>query len=299
MITGWFDVYQRGVLLNYTALQNAWAGRPWFGPMRRNQRATPRYQIVQGPWFHNPVGMGEWIAQIHLEWFDRWLRGQRTRLTSTRRPLHAYELGGGRWVDESAYPLPRTRVRTLYFGGGTLSSQRPRSAASDRIPWTPAASPCNRHPDQWSTGFGGYLSAWAGQPMNPCAQDDSTTQAGALTYTTKPFSRDTTLAGPASVGVYLDSTTVTASWSRRSRTSAPTAALIRSPRARCWDRCASSIAARRGATAASSSCPPIATRARAGARSRPAASSARTSRCRRCSRGCARVTGCGSRCRPQ
>ena len=203
MITGWFDVYQRGVLLNYTALQNAWAKRPLFGPMRRNQRATPRYQIVQGPWFHNPVGMGEWIGQIHLEWFDRWLRGQRTRLTSTRKPLHAYELNGGRWIDAGAYPLARTRVRTLYFGDGALSPRRPSSGGPDRLVWTAAASPCNRHPDQWSTGFGGFISAWAGQPVNPCAQDDSTTQAGALTYTTRPFSRDTTLAGPVSAGIRM------------------------------------------------------------------------------------------------
>ena len=27
LISGWFDVYQRGVVLNYAALQNAWAGR--------------------------------------------------------------------------------------------------------------------------------------------------------------------------------------------------------------------------------------------------------------------------------
>ena len=58
MITGWFDVYQRGVLLNYTALQNAWAGRPLFGPMRPGQRATPRYQIVPGPLVPQPGGDG-------------------------------------------------------------------------------------------------------------------------------------------------------------------------------------------------------------------------------------------------
>ena len=119
MISGWFDVYQRGVVLNYAALQNAWAGRRRvFGPMRRGQRLTPRYQLVQGPWLHNAVGMGEWIQEIHLEWFDRWLRGKRTALTRTRRPLHAFELGSGRWIDAGVYPLPRTRVRTLWLDGG-------------------------------------------------------------------------------------------------------------------------------------------------------------------------------------
>ena len=107
-------------MLNYTALQNAWArsrsaraAAGAFGPMRPGQRATPRYQIVQGPWFHNPVGMGEWIPEIHLEWFDRWLRGQRTQLGSTRTPLHAYELRATAGSTRSVYPLARTRVKKL------------------------------------------------------------------------------------------------------------------------------------------------------------------------------------------
>ncbi|MGH2838624.1 MAG: CocE/NonD family hydrolase [Thermoleophilaceae bacterium] len=227
MLTGWFDVYQRGVVLNYAALQNYWARlhpkrarrRPApFGPMLRGQRTTPRYQVVEGPWFHNPVGTGEWIQEIHLEWFDHWLRGERTRLGTTRTPFHAYELRGDRWVDESVYPLPQTRVKTLWLDGGrsntapaslndgVLSDEPPTGDAADTIAWSDVASACNRHPDQWSTGFGGIVSASAGFPVNRCAQDDTTMQAGALAYTTEPLEQDTTLAGPISVGVELSAT---------------------------------------------------------------------------------------------
>src|SRR4051812_2475318 len=199
MLSGWFDVYQRGVLLNYATLQNAWARRrDVYGPMAAGQTATPRYQAVIGPWFHNPVGMGEWIQQIHLEWFDHWLKGVPTRLTSTATPLHVFELGSRRWLDAGAYPLPQARVRRLPTGP---------SRGVDRLVWTPASSPCNRHPDQWSTGFGGYVSAVAGVPGNPCSRDDRTTQAGALTYTTPPLRKDVTLAGPVSVGINMSSTT--------------------------------------------------------------------------------------------
>ena len=115
--------------------------------------------------------------------------------------------------------------------------------------------------------------------MNPCPQDDSTTQAGALTYTTEPFSSDTTLAGPSSVGVYLASTSSDSELVATLEDIAPegrsypltTGALLGSLRK--LDR------GRAGATAASSSCPPTRTRARARARSRPGESSARTSRC--------------------
>ena len=228
MLTGWFDVYQRGVVLNYSALQNAWARRhprrakstpALFGPMRAGQVATPRYQAVIGPWFHNPVGMGEWIQQIHLEWFDHWLGGTPTRLATTKRPFHAYELEGDRWIDSRTYPVGGTDVRTLYLRGersgtapgslndGALSDERPtQPGGADTIAWSDAASPCNRHPDQWSTGFGGNASAWAGFPVNQCAQDDSTTQAGALSYTTEPVEREFTIAGPIEVGVEMSST---------------------------------------------------------------------------------------------
>ena len=227
MLSGWFDVYQRGVVLNYAGFQNAWARlhprrgrrRPKpFGPMLARQRPTPRYQAVIGPWFHDPTGLGEWIQQLHLEWFDSWLRRQPTRIRRTRQPLHAFELGANRWIDVSRYPVPQTRVRTLWLAGGksgtapgslndgVLASRRPAAASgADSVAWSDAGSPCNRNPDQWTTGFGGHVSAFAGMPVDPCAQDDSTTQAGALTYTTQPFTRATTLAGPISVGVYASS----------------------------------------------------------------------------------------------
>ncbi len=219
LISGWFDVYQRGVPLSYAALQNAWAGRrDVFAPMKPRQRATPRYQFVQGPWVHNAVGMGEWIQQLHLEWFDGWLLGKRTALTRTKRPLHAFELGDGRWIDADAYPLPPARVRTLWLDGagsgtaplslndGGLAWSRPH-AGLDRIQWADARSPCSRLTDQWSMGFLGAVSAGAGMPLDPCAGDDSTTQAGSLVYTTPPFERDLTLAGPASAGIQMSSTT--------------------------------------------------------------------------------------------
>jgi putative CocE/NonD family hydrolase len=176
--------------------------------MRSRQTPTPRYQAVIGPWYHNPTGLGEWIQQIHLEWFDHWLKGRQTRLTSTRAPLHVFELGGRRWLDAGVYPLPRAHLRTLWLGRGELADRRPRPAqAADRIAWNQAGSPCNRNPDQWTTGFGGLVSAYAGMPVNPCDNHDRTTSAGALTYTTPPLSRAVTLAGPAGVGVYMTSST--------------------------------------------------------------------------------------------
>ena len=164
LISGWFDIYQRGVPLSYSTLQNAWAGRrDVFAPMRPRQRATPRYQLVQGPWLHNAVGMGEWIQQLHLEWFDRWLLGRRTALTRMRRPLHAFELGDGRWVDAASYPLPQARSRRVWLDGGrsgtaplslndgALSWERPEPG-SDRIAGPTPAAPAPASPTSGAWG---------------------------------------------------------------------------------------------------------------------------------------------------
>ena len=230
MMTGWFDVYQRGVCSTTPRCRTRGRGRPLVradAPQpARHARAT---RSSQGPWFHNPVGDGRvdpadpprvvrpLAARAHTR-----LRARAGRCTRT-----SWAAGGG-WTRA---PIRCRAMRVLgdarTSAGHAVRRQRPRAGGADRIPWTPAASPCNRHPDQWSTGFGGYALG-VGRPADePCAQDDSTTQAGALTYTTEPFTRDTTLAGPISSASTWTSTSSDSRWSRRSRTSAPTAARIR------------------------------------------------------------------------
>ena len=214
LVSGWFDVYQRGVVRNYAELQNAWARRgDLMAPMGPRQRVTGRYQLAVGPWFHDPTGLGIRYQELMLEWFDTWLKAEPTGMAKTRTPLHVFELGPNRWVRQARFPLPATRVRSFYLGDkGTLAAAPPRSAAvPDKLPWTSVTSPCNRNVDQWNTGLGSYGFTLAGLPGMPvCTNDDRTTQAGSVTYTTAPFSSDRTLAGPMTARVYLSSTTADA-----------------------------------------------------------------------------------------
>ena len=217
LLSGWHDVYQRGAALDYAGFQNAWsrlhggAGRPAADapPMTGTQRPTGRYQLVSGPWFHNPATLGERFQQIQLAWFDRWLRGLRTGIDETSRPLHAFEIGApGRWIDAARYPFAEARATTLHLdAGGVLAARPPRAAGYDRIAWSDFRSPSNPAADQWSTGLATYFLAMAGFPGNPCARDDHSPQPGALTYTTAPFTRATTIAGPIDASIRLVSTT--------------------------------------------------------------------------------------------
>jgi putative CocE/NonD family hydrolase len=153
---------------------------------------------------------------VQLAWFDHWLKGVDTGITSTRAPLHLYELGAGQWVDTTTWPVPGTVVHTYWLGpgtpgtdapstnNGTLTSTRPASSAgSDTVAWTGASSPCSRATNQWSFGAVSLVTT-----SSPCDTDDRTTQAGpgSLTYTTPAFTSPSVVAGPIDATLYATST---------------------------------------------------------------------------------------------
>ena len=58
IVGGQYDVFQRGEPLLYSGLQNAFSGRSVWEPMAPDQAATPRYQLLTGPWDHGNAGSG-------------------------------------------------------------------------------------------------------------------------------------------------------------------------------------------------------------------------------------------------
>lgn len=199
LIGGWYDLFQRGEPLNYSGLQNAWAGRPVTAPMLPGQEVTSRYQLIMGPWYHSCCTGIDYDA-LQLRWFDEFLKGEDTGITDTRDPLHVNLLGTDRFVDARTYPFAEATPTTLYLGDETLSTARPASAeGEDRVVFTGATPPCNRQTVQWAAGVGSFV---------PCADNDTAMQAGpgSLTYTTEPFAEDRVIAGPVGVTLYATST---------------------------------------------------------------------------------------------
>lgn len=221
LVGGWNDLFQEGEPLNYVALQNLYAGRPASAPMAAHQAATPRYQLMMGPWMHVTTGTGVNMAAIEVEWFDTWLLDQKTPLASTTTPLHLYQMHSGKWLDTSSWPVAGGEAATYYFGpgrsgsdsisvnDGTLTTAPPRvTSGADTALWSPESSPCDVQSDQWSGGF----IALATQEMHttdPCDNNDQTLGAGpdALTFTSAPFAVPRALAGPIDATVYATSTT--------------------------------------------------------------------------------------------
>jgi hypothetical protein len=82
--------------------------------------------------------------ELHVRWFDRWLRGVGNGLDA-EAPLRIFVMGGGsgrrsgagrllhggRWRDEQAWPLARTRFTGFYLhGDGSLTADPPRAETS-------------------------------------------------------------------------------------------------------------------------------------------------------------------------
>ena len=122
---GWQDLNETGAIRGYVAFQNAMAGRDIHLPMAKDQKASPRYQLIIGDWGH---GIGMDIG-VYLEWFDTWLKNADTGLLETSTPLHFYEVGTNRWVNLAEYPSVDTYT-TWYLGQNTMEEKRPAQGES-------------------------------------------------------------------------------------------------------------------------------------------------------------------------
>jgi hypothetical protein len=225
LVGGWNDLFESGEPMNYVGLQNLYDGRPQSAAMTPGQPVTPRYQLLMGPWQHITTGSGVNISALELEWFDTWLLGQQTPLSTTTTPLHLNIRnsgpGTGNWVDAADWPLPNATPSSYYFGAGrsgtdglsqndgTLSQTAPTSGTgSDKVLWTGATSPCNIQTDQWGAGALA-LGFQSFRTNDPCDLNDVTLGAGpgSLVYTSAPFTSTQVLAGPIDATVYVRSIT--------------------------------------------------------------------------------------------
>jgi putative CocE/NonD family hydrolase len=214
LVGGEFDIFQRGEPLNYAGLQNAWAGRPSTVPMTAGQKATGRYQLIDGPWEHIN-GSSVDVDVLELAWFDQWLKGKRTGIDRTPTPLHYFDLGSGNWTQTATYPFAGATPTRLFLGAGSLGRTAPTAATagSDTLLWTGAGSPCGRPVDQWAMGALSIPSQAAGLSA-PCAEDDRAGQAPgtSTSYTTAPMTRPQRLAGPISATLYATATSTDTEW---------------------------------------------------------------------------------------
>ncbi len=143
-VGGWYDSYTRATFQNWKGLAERKRG-----PVR----------VLLGPWTHGSktvelshagdVEFGPEAAlpsfdELHLRWFDRWLRGVDNGL-DREAPVRIFVMGGGsgrrsgagrlvhggRWRDEQEWPLARTAFTDFYLhADGGLRREPPREERS-------------------------------------------------------------------------------------------------------------------------------------------------------------------------
>jgi uncharacterized protein len=98
------------------------------------------------------------------------------------------------------FPLPGTRARSWYLGGGgALSAARPAKPGADRFTWSKASRPATSFTGDTGSGPGGL---WTATPSYNWRQD---TPGRALSYVTAPLAANTTVVGAGSLQAWIRS----------------------------------------------------------------------------------------------
>ncbi|HEV2572201.1 MAG TPA: CocE/NonD family hydrolase [Beijerinckiaceae bacterium] len=206
---GWYDVFMRGGVENFTGMREK-AGSD---VARKGQR------LVIGPWVHLPwlrkVGEVDFgpeatnpIDQLHLAWFDYWLKGKANGVDS-QKPVRLFVMGANKWREADNWPVEGTRFTPYYlssrgqantrFGNGALGTDKPEGAQPpDRYRYDPA------NPVQSAGGHSCCTSDVA--PAGPYDQTKIEGRADVLVYQTQPLAADMEVTGPVQVVLYAAST---------------------------------------------------------------------------------------------
>ncbi|MDQ6772784.1 MAG: CocE/NonD family hydrolase [Candidatus Dormibacteraeota bacterium] len=205
-VGGWYDIFLRGTLDNFTALR----------------RLGVPTKVLIGPWAHvvyaNPIGelnfgFGAQIAFIdlradfmsmQLRWFDHWLRDLDTGIMA-EPPVRLFVMGINRWRDEPDWPLARA-VRTdfhLRAGGGLTEVPPASDEEPDRFTYDPA--------DPVLTRGGALLMTPEFRP-GPMDQGAVEARGDVLVYTTEPLARDLEVTGPVTARLCAATSAPSTDW---------------------------------------------------------------------------------------
>jgi putative CocE/NonD family hydrolase len=142
LVGGWYDSYARATFQLYEALAEQGLTRVLMGPWTHGT-AQPETSFSGDVEFGPDAALPS-FAQLHLDWYDEFVRHEERGLKSTA-PIRLFVMGGGsgrktaagrldhggRWRDEHEWPPARTRFTPLYLhGDGALRADAPAEPGS-------------------------------------------------------------------------------------------------------------------------------------------------------------------------
>lgn len=214
---GWWDIFTRGSLLNFTGITEA---------KRRMERAggtAGPMRMIVGPWYHINGAFMEGLPQetLHKRWFDWHLKADEDPdyrnydILDPSAPVVIYVLGKEQWRREREWPLARARYETLYLSGARQQDDLNASLNNGSLLWPwdrgeggalpdgTAPSVISYDPEQDPARFTGGNSRsavrWSGGEVVdvPYAEDERENERYLLTFSTSRLDRDVEVTGPA------------------------------------------------------------------------------------------------------
>jgi len=186
VVGGHHDLFQRGEPLVYERLKGRVPAR-----------------LLMGPWTHLGGSSGDGLVeaglpsldQIALRWFDRWLKGMKTKIKRIPK-VTQWTYGRERYETQADWPDPRLRPGMLHLrADGGLTMERPGAdEGSDSFFQHPLSGVCTQSTDQWTAGLGAAI---------PCTADNRLNEQTGVNYTTAPLERDLELSGPMAARLWL------------------------------------------------------------------------------------------------
>ena len=186
VVGGHHDLFQRGEPLIYERLK----------------RRVPS-RLLMGPWTHLGGSSGDGLEdnglpslnQIALRWFDRWLKGMKTRIGRIPK-VTQWTYGPEKYETQADWPDPRLRPARRYLrADNALTAERPEAGeGSDSFRQHPLSGVCTQSTSQWTAGITESI---------PCTDDNRFNELTGLNYTTAPLEQDLTLNGPLLADLWL------------------------------------------------------------------------------------------------
>lgn len=158
------------------------------------QQAGGTARLTIGPWTHtSPAGMATALREA-LAWFDADSGTGGPAPRSAEPPIRLWVMNAKRWVDLPEWPPPATIERWHLHPGGLLDQVPAGDSPPDRYDYDPADPTPAAGGPSITIGLGGRKD-----------QQPRESRRDVLSYTTAPFRRDTTVAGPLSLDLWFRS----------------------------------------------------------------------------------------------
>jgi len=208
---GWHDLFLKGSIKNFTALQQE----------AKTPAARKEQRLIIGPWAHTPTSPEGKVGDVvfgksavmdstatALKWFDYSLKGINNECANAA-PVRLFIMGENVWRDEREFPLARTRYTKYYLhstsrangisGNGELTqtpSTVERKEEFDYDPMNPVPT------------IGGRLCCGTALPPGPADQRPNEARSDVLVFSTAPLEKDVEATGFVTVELYASTSAI-------------------------------------------------------------------------------------------